>query len=107
MLSSDRSERVTGEPSGAPETLAGRIQPGAFGDRVHRSICVHHLQPRAALGLVLDALDLRGMAGVWVCEWLCVWLLLLVVWAVRRIPDRGPALVRRCRASDRGTQQWS
>ena len=28
---------MTGEPSGAPETLAGRIQPGAFGDRVHRS----------------------------------------------------------------------
>lgn len=37
MLTSDRSERVTGEPSGAPESLWGRIQPGAFGDRVHRS----------------------------------------------------------------------
>ena len=37
MLTSDRSERVTGEPSGAPETLWGRIEPGAFGDRAHRS----------------------------------------------------------------------
>lgn len=34
VLTADRSERVTGEPSGAPETLVGRIQPGAFGDRV-------------------------------------------------------------------------
>ena len=37
VLTSDRSERVTGEPSGAPETLWGRIEPGAFGDRAHRS----------------------------------------------------------------------
>ena len=28
---------MTGEPSGAPESLWGRIQPGAFGDRAHRS----------------------------------------------------------------------
>ena len=32
-----QGERVTGEPSGAPESLWGRIQPGAFGDRAHRS----------------------------------------------------------------------
>ncbi len=37
MLTSDRSERVTGEPSGAPETLWGRIEPGTFGDRAHVS----------------------------------------------------------------------
>uniref|UniRef100_A0A7S0GP72 RNA helicase n=1 Tax=Micromonas pusilla TaxID=38833 RepID=A0A7S0GP72_MICPS len=37
VLTSDRSERVTGEPSGAPETLWGRIEPGTFGDRAHVS----------------------------------------------------------------------
>ena len=37
MLTADKKDRITGEPSGEPETLWGKIQPGAFGDRVHRS----------------------------------------------------------------------
>ena len=36
MLTSDNKDRVTGEPTGEPETLWGRIKPGQFGDRVHR-----------------------------------------------------------------------
>ena len=36
MLTSDNKDRVTGEPTGEPETLWGRITPGQFGDRVHR-----------------------------------------------------------------------
>jgi signal peptidase I len=37
VLTADKKDRITGEPSGEPETLWGKIQPGAFGDRVHRS----------------------------------------------------------------------
>lgn len=37
VLTTDNKDRITGEPSGEPETLWGRINPGAFGDRVHRS----------------------------------------------------------------------
>lgn len=36
VLTSDNKDRVTGEPTGEPETLWGRIKPGQFGDRVHR-----------------------------------------------------------------------
>ena len=36
MLTTDNKDRVTGEPTGEPETLWGRIKPGQFGDRVHR-----------------------------------------------------------------------
>jgi pre-mRNA-splicing helicase BRR2 len=37
VLTVDNKDRITGEPSGEPDTLWGRINPGAFGDRVHRS----------------------------------------------------------------------
>lgn len=37
MLTSDNKDRITGEPSGEPDTLWGRINPSSFGDRVHRS----------------------------------------------------------------------
>ena len=37
MLTTDNKDRITGEPSGEPETLWGKINPKSFGDRVHRS----------------------------------------------------------------------
>jgi pre-mRNA-splicing helicase BRR2 len=37
VLTTDNKDRITGEPSGEPETLWGKINPKAFGDRVHRA----------------------------------------------------------------------